>query len=111
MRPPFSPEQTERLRRLRRGAVRIGTGARGADFAYANDRGRFRASVARHRLGTDLVFRVINTRVRTMEELVYRLPKMLTVITNGFNSRDRLSPGAENQLPWRIDRAGSTLAA
>src|SRR6266576_3419929 len=40
-----------------------------ADFAYANDFGRFRTSVVRQRLGTDLVFRIINTRVRTMDDL------------------------------------------
>src|SRR5229473_3351856 len=32
-----------------------------ADFAYANEFGRFRTSVVRQRLGTDIVFRVINT--------------------------------------------------
>jgi twitching motility protein PilT len=56
-----------------------------ADFAYANRAGRFRASVARHRLGTDLVFRVINTRVRTMDDL--GLPdhlKLLTRYQNGL---------------------------
>src|SRR3984893_6089217 len=40
-----------------------------ADFAYANSVGRFRASVVRQRLGVDLVFRIINTVVRTMDEL------------------------------------------
>ena len=39
------------------------------DFAYANDFGRFRTSVVRHRLGVDIVFRIINTRIRSMEEL------------------------------------------
>jgi twitching motility protein PilT len=37
------------------------------DFAYANSLGRFRTSVVRQRLGIDLVFRIINTRVRTMD--------------------------------------------
>jgi pilus retraction protein PilT len=56
-----------------------------ADFAYANSAGRFRASVARHRLGTDLIFRIINTQVRTMDEL--GLPdhlKLLTRYQNGL---------------------------
>ena len=35
------------------------------DFAYGNDFGRFRASVVRQRLGIDIVFRIISTRVRT----------------------------------------------
>jgi twitching motility protein PilT len=39
------------------------------DFAYANSFGRFRASVVRQRLGYDIVFRIISTSVRTMEEL------------------------------------------
>lgn len=39
------------------------------DFAYVTDFGRFRASVVRQRLGIDMVFRIVNTRIRTMEEL------------------------------------------
>jgi twitching motility protein PilT len=56
-----------------------------ADFAYANESGRFRTSVVRQRLGIDLVFRIINTAVRTMDEL--GLPeslKMLTRYQNGL---------------------------
>src|SRR5438105_3150126 len=56
-----------------------------ADFAYANKFGRYRTSVVRQRLGVDLVFRIINTKVRTMEEL--GLPehlKMLTQYQNGL---------------------------
>jgi twitching motility protein PilT len=56
-----------------------------ADFAYANAFGRFRTSVVRQRLGIDLVFRIINTRVRTMDQL--GLPeslKMLTRYQNGL---------------------------
>ena len=56
-----------------------------ADFAYANSFGRYRASVVRQRLGVDLVFRIINTRVRTMDEL--GLPdhlKLLTRYQNGL---------------------------
>jgi twitching motility protein PilT len=56
-----------------------------ADFAYANDFGRFRTSVVRHRLGIDILFRIISTRVRTMDEL--GLPqhlKMLTRYQNGL---------------------------
>ena len=39
------------------------------DFAYASETGRFRASVVRQRLGIDIVFRIIDTTIRTMEEL------------------------------------------
>jgi twitching motility protein PilT len=55
------------------------------DFAYATTLGRFRASVVRHRLGIDMVFRIINTKIRTMDEL--GLPqslKMLTQYQNGL---------------------------
>jgi twitching motility protein PilT len=56
-----------------------------ADFAYANAIGRFRTSVVRQRLGVDLVFRIINTKVQTMDEL--GLPghlKLLTRYQNGL---------------------------
>jgi len=54
-----------------------------ADFAYANDLGRFRASVIRQRSGLDLVFRIINTQVRTMDEL--GLPESLKLLTQYQN--------------------------
>src|SRR5438445_1081516 len=54
-----------------------------ADFAYANEFGRFRASVVRQRLGVDLVFRIINTKVRTMDEL--GLPEHLKLLTRYQN--------------------------
>src|SRR6266446_4111702 len=54
-----------------------------ADFAYANNFGRFRTSVVRQRLGVDLVFRIINTQVRTMDEL--GLPEHLKLLTRYQN--------------------------
>src|SRR6266513_141108 len=54
-----------------------------ADFAYANSKGRYRASVVRQRLGTDIVFRIINSRVRTMDEL--GLPEHLKLLTRYQN--------------------------
>ena len=54
-----------------------------ADFAYANSFGRYRTSVARQRLGVDLVFRIINTKVRTMDEL--GLPQHLKLLTRYQN--------------------------
>src|SRR6476646_10708784 len=54
-----------------------------ADFAYANEFGRFRTSVVRQRLGIDLVFRIINTKVRTMDEL--GLPESLKLLTRYQN--------------------------
>jgi len=56
----FLPDK-ERARLDERGDV---------DFAYvASDGSRFRASVVKQRLGIDMVFRIINTEVRTMKDL------------------------------------------
>ena len=46
-----------------------------ADFAYSTSTHRFRASVVRQRLGWSICCRVINTKVRSMDEL--GLPSML----------------------------------
>src|SRR2546425_7928581 len=54
-----------------------------ADFAYANAFGRYRTSVVRQRLGVDLVFRIINTKVCTMDEL--GLPEHLKLLTRYQN--------------------------
>src|SRR5436853_3338270 len=65
-------------------AQRMQLNTRGdADFAYANDLGRYRTSVVRQRLGVDLVFRIINTKVRTMDEL--GLPEHLKLLTRYQN--------------------------
>ena len=53
------------------------------DFAYSNADGRYRTSVVRHRLGYDLVFRIIQTNVRTMDEL--GLPPQLKLLTQYQN--------------------------
>jgi twitching motility protein PilT len=53
------------------------------DFAYANSFGRFRASVIRQRLGIDLVFRIINPQLRTLDEL--GLPPILKLLTRYQN--------------------------
>src|SRR5438309_3371997 len=83
--PPLSAEQTARLAEsfLSKEQSALVRERGDADFAYANSTGRFRASVARHRLGTDLVFRVINTHVRTMDEL--GLPEHLKLLTRYHN--------------------------
>lgn len=39
------------------------------DFAYSPGYGRFRASVVQQRLGIDMTFRIINTRIRSVSEL------------------------------------------
>src|SRR5256886_566896 len=83
--PRFKPEQTKKLADLfLTDTQRQLIDERGdADFAYANAKGRYRASVARQRLGTDIVFRIINTRVRTMDEL--GLPEHLKLLTRYHN--------------------------
>ena len=53
------------------------------DFAYANSFGRFRACVVRQRLGYDLTFRIINSKVQTMDEL--GLPPQLKLLTQYHN--------------------------
>ncbi|HEY5892713.1 MAG TPA: PilT/PilU family type 4a pilus ATPase [Chthoniobacterales bacterium] len=53
------------------------------DFAYANAHGRFRTSIVRQRLGIDLVFRIINSKVRTMDEI--GLPQSLKLLTQYHN--------------------------
>ncbi|PYJ38170.1 MAG: type IV pili twitching motility protein PilT [Verrucomicrobia bacterium] len=58
--------------------------ARGdSDFAYTNEFARYRTSVVRQRLGTEIVFRVINSTVRTMDEL--GLPERLKLLTRYQN--------------------------
>ncbi len=54
-----------------------------SDFAYANSFARYRTSVVRQRRGIDIVFRVINTHVRTMDEL--GLPEHLKLLTRYQN--------------------------
>src|SRR6266487_2647075 len=58
--------------------------ARGdSDFAYENDYGRYRVSVIRQRLGVEVVFRLINADVRTMDQL--GLPEYLKLLTRYQN--------------------------
>jgi twitching motility protein PilT len=53
------------------------------DFAYENQYARFRVSVVRQRLGIEIVFRVINTHVQTIDEL--GLPEHLKLLTRYQN--------------------------
>jgi twitching motility protein PilT len=54
------------------------------DFSYeVQGMARFRANVIRQRKGHDAVFRIINTQVRTMDEL--GLPEQLKVLTQYHN--------------------------
>src|SRR5207237_5150544 len=83
--PRFKAEQTKKLAdAFLTDAQRTLIDQRGdADFAYANAKGRYRASVVRQRLGTDIVIRIINTRARTMDEL--GLPQHLKLLTRYQN--------------------------
>ena len=53
------------------------------DFAYDAGYGRFRASVVRQRVGYDLVFRIIHSQLRTLEDL--GLPASLKSLTQFHN--------------------------
>ncbi|MAS96209.1 MAG: type IV pili twitching motility protein PilT [Verrucomicrobiales bacterium] len=66
-----TPEQTEDLARKYLPAPELARlEEKGdVDFAYDPGFGRFRASVVKTRLGWEMVFRVISTNLRTMDEL------------------------------------------
>lgn len=72
----FLPEEEKALL-INRGDV---------DFAYETSKARFRASVVKQRLGYEAVFRVINTQIKTMEELnlPIKVLKPLTEFHNGL---------------------------
>lgn len=82
---PLTAADTERLARafLNDAQVARVEGAGDVDFAYTSALGRFRVSVVRHRLGWDLVFRIINTRLRSMADL--GLPGSLKRLTKYHN--------------------------
>ena len=83
--PKLIPEDTERLAAgFLTDAQMHQLAERGdVDFAYATSFGRFRTSVVRHRLGVDLVFRIISTQLRTMDEIY--LPQGLKLLTQYHN--------------------------
>lgn len=53
------------------------------DFAYSPSFGRFRCSVVQQRLGIDIAFRIISTRIRTADEL--GLPEVCRTLTRFHN--------------------------
>ena len=81
----LTPKDTERLARayLPESELRRLEEMGDVDFAYAPDIGRFRASVVKTRLGWEMVFRVISTSLRTMEEL--GLPKAIKPLLEYHN--------------------------
>jgi twitching motility protein PilT len=47
------------------------------DFAYSSTNGRYRASVVKQRLGYDMVFRIINSKVKSIEDIGLPLEHIL----------------------------------
>ena len=85
--------------------------ARGdVDFAYATDFGRFRASVVRQRLGIDIVFRVISTNLRSMDDL--GLPESLKLLTQYHNGlvlvTGSVGSGKSTTLAALVDEVNKT---
>lgn len=80
------------------------------DFAYANSFGRFRTSVVRQRIGIDLVFRIINSRVRSMDEL--GLPQSLKLLTQYQNGlvlvTGSVGSGKSTTLAALVDEVNKT---
>src|SRR6266850_3467769 len=83
--PPLTGEQTAALAEsFVPDAYKEELKTRGdSDFAYANEFARYRTSVVRQRLGVEIVFRVINTQIRTMDDL--GLPEHLKLLTRYQN--------------------------
>lgn len=81
----LTPADTERLARgyLPEPELRRLEERGDVDFAYAPAIGRFRASVVKTRLGWEMVFRVISTQLKTMEEL--GLPKAIKPLLEYHN--------------------------
>ena len=68
---PLTPEDTRRLSYgfLTDPQIKQLETRGDVDFAYSPPLGRFRASVVQQRLGIDMAFRIINTRIRSIAEL------------------------------------------
>ncbi|MGA3169630.1 MAG: PilT/PilU family type 4a pilus ATPase [Chthoniobacteraceae bacterium] len=81
-----------------------------ADFAYANENGRYRTSVVRHRLGIDIVFRIVNTKIRSMDEL--GLPNYLKLLTQYQNGlvlvTGSVGSGKSTTLAALVDHVNQT---
>ena len=83
---PLTPENTHALVHSFFNATQLEALEKyqGLDFSRdVTGVGRFRANVVRQRKGLDLVFRVINSQLRTMDEL--GLPQMLKTLTQYHN--------------------------
>jgi len=80
------------------------------DFAYATGFGRFRASVVRQRLGIDIVFRIVNTTLRSMDDL--GLPESLKMLTQYHNGlvlvTGSVGSGKSTTLAALVDEVNKT---
>ncbi len=86
--PPLTPEETERLAKSFLSEVEWARlDQKGdVDFAYSSANGRYRASVVKQRLGLDMVFRIINDKVKSIEDIGLPLDHVipLTRYQNGL---------------------------
>jgi len=83
----LSAEDTRRLAYafLGEGQTQILEKRGDVDFAYSPDFGRFRCSVVQQRLGIDMAFRIIDTRIRSIEDLgLPETSRTLTRFQNGL---------------------------
>ncbi len=77
--PQLTAEQTERLAKSflsEKEWERMETQG-DIDFAYSASNGRYRASVVKQRLGYDMAFRIINDKIKTLEEIGLPLEHIL----------------------------------
>ncbi len=108
----LTPEDTERLAMgfLNDGQKHTLAEKGDIDFAYATDFGRFRASVVRQRLGLDIVFRIISTKLRSMEEI--GLPESLKLLTQYQNGlllvTGAVGSGKSTTLAALVDEVNKT---
>ena len=76
---PLTPQDTERLTRSFLGDKeweRLQTQG-DIDFAYSSANGRYRASVVKQRLGYDMAFRIINDKIKSIEDIGLPLDHIL----------------------------------
>jgi len=84
--PPLTSENTEALIHSFLNSMQLAALAKdqGLDFSYdIPGLARFRANIIHQRKGYDAVFRIVNTKVRTMDEL--GMPEALKVLTQYNN--------------------------
>ncbi len=104
----MTPEDTEKLARryLPEPELQRLEEKGDVDFAYDPGFGRFRASVVKQRLGWEMVFRVISTNLRTMEDL--GLPEAIKPLLEFHNGlilvTGAVGSGKSTTLASLIDR-------